>query len=88
MEFIDIIEEMASVQYRYRKCLLQTLAKDKPKHLIWSDEIEQYLSQRGLKLANTSVDNDWISSNKTIIDYAKQFMEQSKLLESYLLPIN
>ena len=59
----------------------------KPEVGIWSDEVGEMLMSRNISLVNTE-DSKKITINKTIMDYTKEYVEESHLSTKILPPIN
>ena len=66
------------MQYSYSNQILSVLRKYKPKIGIQSDDVGEMLESREICLIHKE-DVKSISSNKTIMDYAKEYIEEEKL---------
>ena len=84
---IKINEENAYIQYGYSNQILSLLRKYKLEIGIWSDDVGEMLESREISLINKE-DVKSISSNKTIMDYAKEYVEEEKLSTKIIPSIN
>ena len=50
--------------------------KHKPRNVMWSDELEEKLNKRDLKLINKSSEPKKFVVNETIMDYAVKHMQE------------
>ena len=85
---IRINEENARVFYGYSKSIMEVERRYKPEKIIWSDEIQDILGKRNLQMINCVQEKKWISKNKTIMDYAIEYVEQNELTMKYTEAIN
>ena len=53
---------------------------------MWSDEIQEKLSRRQLEVENRMNEPKWLIKNKTIIDYAIQYVKCKGLKKEILAP--
>ena len=67
---IGVIEDKAATQHGHAQHLLQMKREFKPEQITQSDEIEQKISARQLKIINGDEINKRWTANKTIIEYA------------------
>ena len=51
-KIIQIIEDNARVQYGYSNSPIDVNRIEKPDNIIWSDEIQEKITRRGLKIEN------------------------------------
>ena len=75
LKMIKINKENARLQYGYSTSVLETNREWKPNIITQSDEIQEMLSRRNLKFINRLNEKKRITSNKTIMDYAMQYVE-------------
>ena len=64
------------MQYGYSKHILETSRELKPKQAIWSDEIQQKLEKCNLEFINRLNENELSTKNKTIMDYAVDYVKR------------
>ena len=76
---ININEENARLFYGYSGHVLNMELENKPKVVTWSDEIQQMLCSRELKIVNRTNERKWMSKNKTIMDYAIKYVNEKEL---------
>ena len=84
---IKINEENTQIQYGYSKKVINILKQLKPEVRIQSDEIEQILQIRGLSIENTCK-LAAITDNKTIMNYARRYVQEKDLNFDVIPPIN
>ena len=87
-QIIQINEDNARISYGYSESILETQRKYKPNVIMWSDEIQEKLNRRQLKVENRMNEPKWFTINKTIMDYAIQYITSNGLKEEILAPIN
>ena len=68
--------------------MIKILRKLKIKEGIWSDNVGEKLEQRMLEIDNNEKELKKITGNKTIIDWAKDFVKDEKALIDKLVRLN
>ena len=87
-KMMQINEDNARWTYGYSKSVMQIDRQWKPKHIIWSDEIQMKLKCRQLEIVNRINEPRWVTANQTIMDFVREYVTQLKLNESIIAPIN
>ena len=87
-KIIQINEDNARMSYGYSASIIETSRKWKPNNVIWSDEIQEMLNRRQLKVMNRANEPKWITKNKTIMDYVKMYVKMNQISELCIAPIN
>ena len=76
---ININEENARLFYGYSGHVLNVELENKPKVVIWSDEIQHMLSSRKLNIVNRTNERKWMSKNESIMDKSMQYASEKGL---------
>jgi len=85
---IQIIEDNARVQYRYSKSIIDVSRNEKPNNITWSDEIQEKIERRGMKLENRVKDAKSFTRNKTIMEMAVEYAKEIEEAYEIIAPIN
>jgi hypothetical protein len=85
---IRINEENARCFYGYSESMININCQYWPEKMIWSDEIKDKLTKRDLMLHNCVNERSWVSKNKTIMDYAVEYVTERELTKKTLQAIN
>jgi len=85
---IQINEDNARLSYGYANSILETDRSWKPNQISWSDEIQQKLQKRNMELINRQNEPKWFTVNKTIMDYAQQYVKQNQLSDISIASMN
>ena len=87
-KIIQILEQNAWLQYGYSTSIIDTTRENKPKQLIWSDEVQFKLEKRQIKLINRLNEEKLITRNKTIMDYAIEYGKRDEAVDGEREAIN
>jgi len=87
-KMIRINEENSRLFYGYSGHVLDVELKNKPKVVTWSDEVQNMLSSRGLKIVNRINERKWMSKNESIMDYAIKYVKAEELDYNVVEAIN
>ena len=68
--------------------MLESKRQCEPNEITWSNEIQEKLVKRQLKIENKTNEPKWVSKNKTIMDYAIKHVKNKELKDEILAPIN
>ena len=71
-----MIENNVRFQCRYTKSVIGTSQKEKPKNIARSNEIQERIERRGIKLENRAKGTKSFTRNKTIIEIAVEYAEE------------
>jgi len=85
---ININEEMAEIEYGYSSSIIQTSERYKTNRMTWSDEIGETLIERKIEITNTNNRIKEITCNKTIMDFAKEYIEVTQQDIKWIATIN
>ena len=85
---IGINEINAQHQCGYRNDILKIKEEFKPNNKIWSDEIGSRLMHRAIKIVNGKEEKHANTQNKTIMDYAVEYVRSNELEPNIIAPIN
>jgi len=88
MKIIKINKENAVYQYRYNEQLIKTPCRYKICREIWSDEIGERLETRKITLKNRNNKMKKFTRNKSIIDWAREYIKNEKVPINKLERIN
>jgi len=85
---ININEEKAALEYGYSSNITEISTKYKRKRTIWNDEVGEMLMKRKITIQNEKSIIKTITNNKTIMDYAKEYVQETNKDENILAIIN
>ena len=78
----------AHFQYGYSNDILEVKDEFKPQNKIWSDEIASRLIDRNIKLINAEQEKYIKMRNRTIMDYAVEYLGSKEMDMKLLAPLN
>jgi len=76
------------MQYGYSKGIIEMERCGKLKNIIWSDEIQEKLTKRGLQLINRINEAKWFTKNETIMDCILKYVRNKELSYEYIVLMN
>ena len=85
---ISINEMNTQFQYGFGNNILDIDHMTKPENKIWSDEIGRRLSERSIKLTNEKQTKYISSKNKTIMDFAVEYVKRQGMSTKVIAPLN
>ena len=87
-KLFQILEQKAWLQYGYSTPVMETSHQLKPKLVTWSDEIQYKLEKRQIKLINRFNEMKRFTTNKTIMDYASDYVKREDAIDGEREAIN
>ena len=85
---ISINELNTHFQYGYSKNILEIEEELKPQNKIWSDEIGSRLLNCNIVVINAKQEMYISTKNKTIMDYAEEYVRCKEIGKNLLVPLN
>jgi len=67
------------VQYGYSNSPIDINRIEKPDNITWSDEIQEKITRRGLKIENRINEPKWFIRNKTIMDMVVKYIQETNV---------
>ena len=85
---IQINEENARISYDCSASVIETERKFKPNNVTWSDETQEKLQRRQLKIINKTNKAKWFTKNDAIMDYVVKHIKSKEMSENCIAPMN